>query len=66
MTSAKVARKPWRADRSRDIDAEHQALIDAALDRDADALVAAARTHYERTASLIVDATRAERPVATS
>ncbi|WP_374944119.1 GntR family transcriptional regulator [Sphingomonas sp.] len=30
----------WNVDRSRDVDAEHQALVDAALDRDADALAA--------------------------
>ena len=49
----------WNADRNRDIDAEHQALVDAALDRDADELVRLARAHFERTASLIVNASRA-------
>ncbi len=49
----------WNADRDRDIDVEHQSLVDAALDRDADALVTLARAHFEKTASLIVDAARA-------
>ena len=48
----------WMVDRRRDVDAEHQALVDAALDRDADGLVKAARTHFERTAALIVEAAR--------
>lgn len=48
----------WNVDRSRDVDAEHQALVDAALDRDADGLVACARAHFEKTATLIVDAAR--------
>lgn len=45
----------WTVDRNRDIDAEHQALVDAALDRDADELVRVARAHFNRTASLIVN-----------
>ena len=48
----------WTVDRNRDVDAEHQALVDAALDRDADELVRAARTHFERTATLIVESAR--------
>ena len=44
----------WNVDRSRDIEAEHQGLVDAALDRDADALARLARAHYDRTASIIV------------
>ena len=50
----------WRADRSRDVDAEHQTLVDAALDRDADTLVTTARAHFERTATLIVEAADAD------
>ena len=46
----------WNADRSRDVDAEHQGLVDAALDRDAEALVRLARAHFQRTATLIVEA----------
>ena len=49
----------WNADRNRDVEAEHQGLGDAALDRDADALSSRARAHFERTASLIVEAWRA-------
>lgn len=56
----------WRADRSRDVDAEHQALVDAALDRDADALVGTARAHFERTATLIVEAARTQAEAAAS
>ncbi|QKR99792.1 FCD domain-containing protein [Sphingomonas sp. CL5.1] len=48
----------WKADRARDVDAEHQGLVDAALDRDADALVRQARAHFEKTAVLIVDAAK--------
>lgn len=48
----------WTADRERDVDAEHQGLVDAALDRDADGLVRAARAHFEKTAALIVEAAR--------
>lgn len=48
----------WNADRNRDVDAEHQALADAALDRDADALSRLARAHFERTATLIVEASK--------
>ncbi|WP_242140949.1 GntR family transcriptional regulator [Sphingomonas sp. TREG-RG-20F-R18-01] len=49
----------WNVDRTRDVDAEHQELVDAALDRDANSLVAAARAHFERTATLIVGVSRA-------
>ena len=48
----------WNVDRDRDVDAEHQVLVDAALDRDVDELVKAARMHFEYTANLIVDASR--------
>lgn len=50
----------WNVDRSRDADAEHQALVDAALDRDADELVRLARAHFEKTAQLIVEASRGD------
>ncbi|TPG16753.1 GntR family transcriptional regulator [Sphingomonas koreensis] len=50
----------WNADRDRDVDAEHQGLVDAALDRNADELVRLARAHFQRTASLIVNASREE------
>ena len=42
----------------RDVGAEHQALVDAALDRDADRLVELAVAHFRRTTALIVDAAR--------
>lgn len=42
----------------RDVEAEHQALVDAALDRDADRLVELTVAHFRRTTSLIVDAAR--------
>ena len=45
----------WGVDHKRDVTAEHQALVDAALDRDADELVRAARAHFNHTASLIVN-----------
>ena len=45
----------WAVDRERDLVAEHQALVDAALDRDADELVRSARAHYDQTAALIVE-----------
>ena len=48
----------WNVDRSRDVDAEHQMLVDSALDRDADELVRLARSHFEHTAALIVEASR--------
>ena len=48
----------WNADRTRDVDDEHQALVDAALDRDADTLVAHAWRHFDRTAELIVESAR--------
>ncbi len=56
----------WGVDRSRDVDAEHQALVDAALDRDADALVRSARTHFDRTATLIVETSRSASTASTS
>ena len=40
----------------RDIDAEHQTLVDAALDRDADELVRLARDHFQHTTALIEQA----------
>lgn len=49
----------WNVDRERDVDAEHQGLVDAALDRDADELVRRARAHFQRTATLIVDTAQA-------
>ena len=48
----------WKVDRAREVDHEHQALVDAALDRDAAALVALACGHFEKTASLVVAAGR--------
>ena len=42
----------------RDVAGEHEALVDAALDRNADHLVDAAITHLRRTTSLIIDAAR--------
>ena len=48
----------WKVDRSRDVDAEHQGLVDAALDRDADVLARLARAHFDLTASLIVESAR--------
>ena len=42
----------------RDVAGEHEALVDAALDRDADRLVDSAITHFRRTTSLIVEAAR--------
>lgn len=56
----------WNADRSRDVDAEHQALADAALDRDANALVRLARAHFEKTATLIVESARRDAATAAS
>ncbi len=38
---------------SRDVDAEHQALVDAALDRDADQLVRLTNEHFRKTALII-------------
>ena len=43
----------------RDIDAEHQALVDAALDRDADRLVELMTKHLRTTTSIIINASRA-------
>lgn len=54
----------WSVDRERDLDAEHERLARAALDRDADALVGSAREHYERTASLIAAALERDRDAA--
>jgi DNA-binding GntR family transcriptional regulator len=42
----------------RDVETEHQALVDAALDRNADLLVGLSVTHFRKTTSLIVDAAR--------
>jgi DNA-binding GntR family transcriptional regulator len=42
----------------RDIAGEHQALVDAALDRDANQLVTLALTHFRQTTVLILDAAR--------
>ena len=43
-------------DGERDIEAEHQSLVDAALDRDADELVRRARAHFQYTTALIKEA----------
>jgi DNA-binding GntR family transcriptional regulator len=43
-----------RARGERDVDAEHRAILDAALRRDADAAVALLTAHYQRTASVIL------------
>lgn len=40
----------------RNVEAEHEALLQAALDRDAPALAAHLRTHYEASAKIILDA----------
>jgi len=45
-------------DSSRPVEDEHQGLVDAALDRDADRLVALAVAHFRQTTSLIVGAAR--------
>lgn len=42
----------------RDVESEHEALVDAALERDADRLVELTLAHFRRTTSLIVDAAR--------
>lgn len=42
----------------RDVESEHEALVDAALERHADLLVDLAVTHFRRTTALIVDASR--------
>jgi DNA-binding GntR family transcriptional regulator len=42
----------------RDVEAEHQALVDAALDRDADRLVKLMLAHIRKTTTIIVDAAR--------
>jgi GntR family carbon starvation induced transcriptional regulator len=42
-----------RIESDRDIDAEHQSIVDAALDRDADELVRRVRGHFQHTTSLI-------------
>ena len=54
----------WNVDRNRDVDAEHQALVDAALDRDTESLVALARAHFQKTATLIVEAARQQEDAA--
>ncbi len=56
----------WNADRNRDVDAEHQALVDAALDRDAESLVRLARAHFQKTADLIVETSRDQADTAAS
>ena len=43
---------------NRDVDTEHQNLVDAALDRDADRLVALTLEHMRKTTARIVDAAR--------
>jgi GntR family carbon starvation induced transcriptional regulator len=42
----------------RDVGQEHQSLVDAALDRDADQLVHLVVSHFRKTTALIVDAAR--------
>lgn len=42
----------------RDVQSEHEALVDAALERDADGLVRLTIAHFRRTTALIVDAAR--------
>ncbi len=54
------------AERGRDIDAEHQALVDAALDRDADRLVELMTTHFRTTTSIIIGAARSASPAVSS
>ena len=44
----------------RDVEAEHQRLVDAALDRNVDLLVELAMSHFRKTTALIVDAARRE------
>ena len=43
---------------TRDIEAEHQSLVDAALDRDADRLTGLASAHLKQTTALIMSAAR--------
>jgi DNA-binding GntR family transcriptional regulator len=45
-------------DTHRDVEAEHQELVDAALDRDADRLVKLMLAHIRKTTTIIVDAAR--------
>lgn len=42
----------------RDVGSEHEALVDAAMERDADRLVELAAAHFRKTTALIVDAAR--------
>lgn len=44
------------APKTRDVEGEHQELVDAALDRDAERLVAKTVSHIRRTASAIIEA----------
>ena len=46
----------------RDVQAEHQALVDAALDRDVDSLIGLTLAHFRKTTALIVDAARRVSP----
>ena len=39
----------------RDVDAEHQAIVDAAIERDADLAVRLIVAHFERTTEIIID-----------
>ena len=47
---------------ARDVAGEHDALVDAAMERDADRLVDLTLAHFHRTSALIIDAAR--RPAA--
>jgi GntR family carbon starvation induced transcriptional regulator len=47
-----------QSEEKRDVATEHQAIVDAALDRDADRLIGLVLTHFRRTTALIVDAAR--------
>ncbi len=47
-----------RVETDRDVSNEHQELVDAALDRKADALIDLMLTHFRETTALIVDAAR--------
>ena len=48
----------------RDVESEHEALVDAALERDADRLVELTLAHFRRTTALIVEAARRREPSA--
>ena len=52
--------------RVRDVEGEHQALVDMAMDRNADRLVELALAHVRRTTALIVDAVRDASAAATT